>query len=88
MGALSGNALNVQGTGQNVGQLKQQGWTPQELQQAGQQGMVTQNPWQKMLQGGLAGTAQGLGAAPRAPANNRAPQKANNPYFYGYGQGQ
>lgn len=75
MGALSPNAMNVPGTGQNVGQLKQLGYDPSLIQSMNPQA----NTLQRFGRAGLQGLSQGL---------TSYGQQANNPYFYGYGQGR
>ena len=77
MGQLSPNAMNVQGTGQNVGQLKDLGWDKDQISQMGQ---ATPNAWQNLTKGALTGLGQGL-------QSYGSSQRKNNPFWGGYGPG-
>jgi hypothetical protein len=56
MGQLGSNGLNVNGTGQNVGDLKKIGYSDSDINGMG----TSQNPLQKITQRGTQGLAQGF----------------------------
>ena len=77
MGQLSPNAMNVQGTGQNVGELKNLGYSQGDISSLGG---GTPNVWQKLVKGGATGLANGLQSYGQPQARGQ-----NNLNFYGYG---
>ncbi len=56
MGQLSGNAMNVNGTGQSVGDLKNAGYSQGDIQSLG----TSPNIFQRIAKAGLQGVGQGL----------------------------
>lgn len=56
MGQLSGNSMNVQGTGQTVGDLKNLGYSQGDVNSLG----TSPNPFQRIAKAGLQGVSQGL----------------------------
>jgi hypothetical protein len=89
MGALSGNAMKVNGTnGLNVGDAQNMGWNQGDIHRAG----TTPNAWQNLVKGGTQGFSQGLSSYGQQQNRMQGPQnpyqpQANGPnkYFYGYG---
>lgn len=85
MGQLSPNSMQVNGTGQTVGDLKNIGYNQGQISQLG----TTPNIWQNLVKGGATGLANGLQNYGSAQGNmGGMSRRTNNPYFYGYGQGQ
>lgn len=76
MGQLSPNAMNVQGTGQTVGDLKGLGYSQGDINTLGG---GTPNIWQKLVKGGAMGTAQGLQNIGQQPMQGGGPAIQNMP---------
>ena len=76
MGQLGANAMNVNGTGQTVGDLKGIGYTPDQINQMG----TSPNIWQRLAKGGLQGASNGFnGMQPPRPMGPATGQMGSMP---------
>jgi len=78
---FNGNSDMVQGTGQSVGELKNLGYSQQDLQtMGGGQPSAGVGLARNLLRGGLQGTQQGLQQRQQAPIFQYGAPRGLNPY--------